>query len=102
MLNIRRTLRREDGASLVEFALIAPILFLLLFGLIDFGFIYNDFLSLRHGVRAGYPRRPEHVPLGHELRLLCALRCVTGSGRVTTVVVRSAQPDEICLCRAST
>jgi Flp pilus assembly protein TadG len=50
---IRRRLRREEGASLVEFALIAPILFLLLFGLIDFGFIYNDFLSVRQGVRDG-------------------------------------------------
>jgi Flp pilus assembly protein TadG len=44
---------REDGAALVEFALIAPVLFLILFGMIDFGFIYNDFLSLRQGVRDG-------------------------------------------------
>ena len=50
---VQRKLRREEGASLVEFALIAPILFLLLFGLIDFGFIYNDFLSLRQGARDG-------------------------------------------------
>jgi Flp pilus assembly protein TadG len=50
---VRRSLRREEGASLVEFAIIAPILFLILFGLIDFGFIYNDFLSVRQGVRDG-------------------------------------------------
>src|SRR3954453_15093727 len=49
--HVRR--RKEEGASLVEFALIAPILFLVLFGLIDFGFIYNDFLSVRQGVRDG-------------------------------------------------
>jgi Flp pilus assembly protein TadG len=49
--HVRR--RKEEGASLVEFALIAPILFLLLFGIIDFGFIYNDFLSVRQGVRDG-------------------------------------------------
>jgi Flp pilus assembly protein TadG len=49
----RRRLRREDGASLVEFALILPILALLLFGLIDFGFIYNDYLQVRQGVRDG-------------------------------------------------
>lgn len=53
MTSIRRKLRGDEGASLVEFALIAPILFLLLFGLIDFGFIYNDFLQLRQGVRDG-------------------------------------------------
>jgi len=50
---LRRKRRREDGAALVEFALILPVLVLLLFGLIDFGFIYNDFLSLRQGVRDG-------------------------------------------------
>src|SRR3954453_8008586 len=50
---LRRRSRREEGAALVEFALILPILVLLLFGLIDFGFIYNDFLSLRQGVRDG-------------------------------------------------
>ncbi len=53
MFKLRRKLRREEGASLVEFALICPILFLILFGLIDFGFIYNDFLSVRQGVRDG-------------------------------------------------
>src|SRR3954469_14811189 len=53
MFHVRRKLRGEEGASLVEFALIAPILFLVLFGLIDFGFIYNDFLSVRQGVRDG-------------------------------------------------
>jgi len=50
---LRRTRRREDGAALVEFALILPILVLLLFGLIDFGFIYNDFIQVRQGVRDG-------------------------------------------------
>jgi len=50
---LRPKSRREDGAALVEFALILPVLLLLLFGMIDFGFIYNDFLSLRQGVRDG-------------------------------------------------
>lgn len=33
-------LERDDGASAVEFALIAPLLFLLLFGIIEFGLGY--------------------------------------------------------------
>src|SRR3954451_21220697 len=53
MIHVRPKQRGEEGASLVEFALIAPILFLILFGVIDFGFIYNDFLSVRQGVRDG-------------------------------------------------
>jgi Flp pilus assembly protein TadG len=50
---LRRRRRREDGAALVEFALILPVLVLLLFGMIDFGFIYNDYLQVRQGVRDG-------------------------------------------------
>lgn len=43
----------ERGASLVEFALIAPVLFLLLFAMIDFGITLNDYQSVRQGVREG-------------------------------------------------
>jgi len=38
---------------LVEFALIAPVLFLVLFGIIEFGIALNDYQSIRHGVRDG-------------------------------------------------
>lgn len=43
----------ERGAALVEFALIAPVLFLVLFGIIEFGIALNDYQSIRHGVRDG-------------------------------------------------
>ena len=51
----RRVGRRRDdrGATLVEFALIAPLFLLLLFGIIDFGMMLNDYQSLRQGVRDG-------------------------------------------------
>src|SRR5439155_764186 len=39
--------------TLVEFAFICPLLFLLIFGIIDFGSAYNDLISLRQGVREG-------------------------------------------------
>jgi Flp pilus assembly protein TadG len=44
---------REQGAALVEFALIVPLLFLMLFGIIEFGFAFNDYQSVRQGVRDG-------------------------------------------------
>jgi hypothetical protein len=47
----RRGSRSDHGVSLVEFALILPVLVLLLFGIIDFGTAYNDYQSLRHGAR---------------------------------------------------
>jgi Flp pilus assembly protein TadG len=35
-------LRREEGASMIEFAIVAPLLFVLLFGIIEFGLIMYD------------------------------------------------------------
>ncbi len=42
---IARWLRDEHGASMVEFAIVCPVLFALIFGIIDFGralFLYNN------------------------------------------------------------
>ena len=46
-------LRHEDGASAVEFALIAPLLFMLLFGIIGFGLAFLRVQSIRTAVREG-------------------------------------------------
>jgi hypothetical protein len=46
-------LRGETGASAVEMALVAPVLVLLMAGLIDFGLVFNDLMSLRQGLGAG-------------------------------------------------
>lgn len=43
----------ERGASLVEFALIAPFLILLLFGIVEFGYLFGEFNDVRHGAREG-------------------------------------------------
>ena len=45
--------RSERGASLVEFALVLPLLMLFVFGVIEFGGTYNDSNALRNGVREG-------------------------------------------------
>jgi hypothetical protein len=46
-----RTIGR--GAAIVEFALVVPIFLLLVMGIIDFGFAFNDYNSVRQGVREG-------------------------------------------------
>jgi hypothetical protein len=47
----------EQGAAAVEMALVLPILLLVVFGIIDFGFAFNAQISLtqaaREGVRVG-------------------------------------------------
>jgi Flp pilus assembly protein TadG len=45
--------RREDGAVVVEFALIVPFLMLVLFGMVTTGFTYSDHLSITNAVREG-------------------------------------------------
>lgn len=51
----RRSARRrrgsDRGASIVEFAIIAPVLFALVFGIIDFGMVYNRQLTVRSATR---------------------------------------------------
>jgi hypothetical protein len=41
----------ERGAAMVEFALVIPLLVTVLLGIIDFGIIYNGWISLRQGTR---------------------------------------------------
>jgi|PlaIllAssembly_1097288.scaffolds.fasta_scaffold32411_1 Flp pilus assembly protein TadG len=49
--------RNENGTALVEFAITAPLLFLILFGIIEFGILLYDKAMLtnasREGARAG-------------------------------------------------
>ena len=51
----RKRFRGDDdrGAALVEFAIIMPLLFLILFGIIEFAIAYNDYQSIRQGARDG-------------------------------------------------
>jgi Flp pilus assembly protein TadG len=48
-----RRSKGERGASLVEFALVLPVLAVLIFGIIDFGFAFNSYIELRSGSREG-------------------------------------------------
>ena len=41
------------GQSLVEFALVMPILFFLLLGIIQFGFIFNTYVTMTNAAREG-------------------------------------------------
>lgn len=49
----RQCANRDHGAAAVEFALLLPVLILLLGGIIDFGFAFNAQISLTHAAREG-------------------------------------------------
>jgi Flp pilus assembly protein TadG len=44
---------RERGQAMVEMAIVLPVLAILLFGLIQFGLLFRDYLALVDAVRAG-------------------------------------------------
>lgn len=50
---IRRKTGEERGQTMVEFALVLPLLALLLFGIIQFGILFNNYVTLTDAVRAG-------------------------------------------------
>lgn len=46
-------LKRQDGQSVVEFALVLPLLALILMSILQFGILFNNYLTLTDAVRAG-------------------------------------------------
>ena len=50
---IPRGRKAERGANLVEFALVAPLLLILLLGIIEFGVIFAHYNEVRHSAREG-------------------------------------------------
>ena len=57
---------RESGQTMVEFALILPTLAILLFGVIQFGIAFNNYLAVTDAVRAGARQAAvaRHLPAG--------------------------------------
>jgi len=53
MKRYAKILSGERGASAVEFAIILPILIMLIFGIIQFGIAYNKYIAVTHAVREG-------------------------------------------------
>ena len=52
-INRYKKSRRERGASLVEFALMMPLLILLLLGMLEFGWAMAQQIDVRHKAREG-------------------------------------------------
>jgi Flp pilus assembly pilin Flp len=49
----RQIARRDDGVAAVEFALVAPILILLVVGMLEFAFVMRDNIAVSSAVRTG-------------------------------------------------
>jgi Flp pilus assembly protein TadG len=52
----RIQIRSQQGQTMTEFALVLPILALLLFAVIQFGILFNNYITLTDATRAGARR----------------------------------------------
>ena len=84
---ISMSLRQQDGGSLVEFAIIAPLLFVILFGIIEFGILIYDKAMLTNAAREG--ARVGSLFGGGGIQVIH-----NADGTTDTLVLR-AGPDEI-------
>jgi Flp pilus assembly protein TadG len=51
-MNLKRTINNERGQTMTEFAFVLPILLVLLFGIIQFGIVFNNYVALTDAARA--------------------------------------------------
>ena len=49
----RIAIKKEEGQTMVELAIVLPILLVLLIGIIQFGIAFNNYLTLTDAARAG-------------------------------------------------
>lgn len=59
----RRMTKEERGQAMVEFAIVVPILLLLVFGIIQFGILFNHYQTLTDAVRVGARQAAVSRPL---------------------------------------
>ena len=87
---MRRLLRKrgEKGANLVEFAFIAPLLILLLFGIVEFAWVFATNLDVKHGAREGARITAVNTPDTGNVDLaaeICSRMDLAGSDPATTI-----------------
>src|SRR3989304_8387826 len=61
---MKKSIRREEGATAVEFALVFPLLCLLVFGIIAFGIAFMQLQTARGAVREGARAAAVYSPIG--------------------------------------
>jgi hypothetical protein len=52
-ISINHLMREQRGQTMTEFALVLPVLVSVLFGIIQFGILFNNYVTLTDAVRAG-------------------------------------------------
>ena len=90
----RKRAESEQGAALVEFAIVAILLFTLLFGIIEAGWGFNQQLEVRHGAREG--ARLAATTYGTDAAItaeVCSRMHFSGDNTATTVTITKTGTD---------
>ena len=80
------------GAAAVEFALVLPLLLLLLGGIIDFGFAFNTQISLTHAAREGV--RVEALGTGDAVEVALAALTAPAATDADAVIDRACPSED--------
>jgi Flp pilus assembly protein TadG len=75
----RLHIRSEEGQTMVEFAIVLPVLCLFLFGVIQFGIVFNNYITITDAARAG-------------ARKAAISRLTTGNGDAAKLAAQNAAP----------
>lgn len=75
----RQSLRSEDGQGVVEFAFVLPLLIALVFGIVEFGIVFNNYVTLTDATRVG-------------ARKATVSRFLGDNGAAAAVAARNAAP----------
>jgi hypothetical protein len=93
MKQIIRLIRRSDrGASLIETALVLPLLLLLVGGIVDFGFAFNNYITITNAAREG-ARYASRFPNDADGILNAAKQEATNFGVILTDDEITISPD---------
>ncbi len=92
--------RRDEGVAAVEFALVVPILLLLVFGIIGFGTLFGQQLALNNGIRQG--ARLEIVPGASSSTCAQLIQAVQDASVPSVGLVQTGIGVQIATVRGST
>ena len=95
---MRRLIRKrgDKGANLVEFALVMPFLLVLMFGIVEFAWIFATNLDVKHGAREGARITAVAQPAGGNATLaaeICSRMDIAGSSPTSITWISDGTPD---------
>ena len=90
----KRFCRSEKGQAMVEFALVLPLLLALLCGIIDFGWLYYNQITLNNAAREGARYAVIHYDPTTDWKDAAESRMITGMSGVNSAVAIVSDPVE--------